>query len=194
MPTSSPVPVFDFSVFMMDAGSGAGGAAGGGAGDKTKLVGAFSEVSGLNAEMDTEEYREGGYNSAPRRFVKWGKYPTLVFKRGITPNSELWDWYYQVVYKAANPVRKNGLVVLRDRGGDPGAGAGAPTTAGAAGFERPAVAVWFFRNALPEKIQGPALNARGNEIAIESLELVHEGLYRLDASAVAGLGTGARAI
>ena len=188
MPTTNPVPVFAFSVFMMDAGTAASGDGAGS--DKTKLVGSFSEVSGLNAEMDTEEYREGGYNSAPRRFVKWGKYPTLVFKRGITPNSELWDWYYQVVYKAANPVRRNGLVVLRDRGGD----AGAATRAGIEGFERPAVAVWFFRNALPEKLQGPALNARGNEIAVESLELVHEGLYRLDASAVAGLGTAGRAI
>ena len=47
------------------------------------------------------------------------------------------------------------------------------------GFDHKAVAGWFFSNALPERLTGPVLNARGNEVAIETLELSHEGLLRL---------------
>ena len=65
--------------------------------------------------METEEYREGGRNSGPHKFIKWGKYPNLVFKRGVTPNTDLWDWYYQVLYGDQSVLRKNGIIVLTDR-------------------------------------------------------------------------------
>src|SRR5262249_33091452 len=155
---------------------------------KSALFGTFSEASGLNAEMETEEYREGGNNTGPHKFVKWGKYPNLVFKRGVTMNADLWDWYYAVLYKTTNPVRKNGIVMLTDRGGGASALAGGPTSLGLPGLDKLPIAIWFFRNALPEKLQGPSLNAKTNEIAIETLELAHEGLYRLGPSMVPGIG------
>ena len=115
MPLVNPVPVFDFTVFLMNAtpvglrGRGVAGVA------SAVLTGTFAEVSGLNAEMETEEYREGGRNTGPHKFIKWGKYPNLVFKRGVTPNTDIWDWYYQVLYGDQSVLRKNGIVVLTDR-------------------------------------------------------------------------------
>lgn len=200
MPLMNPVPGFDFSVFMFDADPsssfGLTDLAGAGVGlAKSALFGSFSEVSGLSAEMETEEYREGGVNTGPHKFVKWGRYPNLVFKRGVTLNTDIWDWYYTAIYKQGEPVRKNGVVVLTDRGSGATAITGTPTPFGLPGIDRLPVAVWFFRNALPEKLQGPQLNAKSNEIAIETLELVHEGLYRYGPAMIPGvIGDAARAL
>jgi phage tail-like protein len=126
----------------------------------------FAEVSGLHSELEVEDYREGGRNLGPRRFPKWGRYPNLVFRRGVTDSTFLWDWWTEVVsqsYTAANgrpPPRRNGVILLD-------------------GLDHRAVAGWFFANALPERLVGPGLGARSSEIAIETLELSHEGLLRL---------------
>lgn len=203
MPVSNPAPAFNFNVFMFDAKPasslgltdllGAGVAIA-----RSALFGSFSEVSGLNAEMETDEYREGGKNDGPHKFVKWGRYPNLVLKRGVTLNADIWDWYYTAVYKLGDPVRKNGVIVLTDRGfsvGDVNAPSLGVPALGLPVFDRMPVAVWFFRNALPEKLQGPPLNAKSNEIAIETLEVVHEGLYRFGPATIPGVvGAGARAV
>jgi len=129
----------------------------------------FSEVSGLNSEIDMEDYREGGRNIGPRRFPRWGRYPNLVLRRGVTSDAALWKWWADVItrsytrqFPGNRPLpRRNGLILLE-------------------GFDHKAVAAWFFANALPERLSGPGLNARSNEIAIETLELSHEGLLRLN--------------
>jgi phage tail-like protein len=193
MPLVNPVPVFDFTVFLTDATPSAGvlsaigGAVAGAVG--ALLTGTFAEVSGLNAEMETEEYREGGLNTGPHKFIKWGKYPNLVFKRGVTPDTGIWDWYYQVLYGNQSVLRKNGVIVLSDRG--PGAGgalSSLPVLGGLAGLARIPTAVWSFSNGLPEKLQGPNLNGKSNEIAIETLEIAHEGLTRLGPAMLPGVG------
>lgn len=191
MPLVNPVPVFDFTVMMLNAkplsSMGAADVAGAALGvAKAMIVGTFSEVSGLDAEMETEEYRQGGANTAPRKFVKWGKYPNLVLKRGVTLNPDLWDWYYATLYKTSDPARKNVLIMLTDRGTGISALTGGPSPLGLPVVDRLPVAVWFCRNALPERMRGPGLNAKSNEIAIETLELAHEGLYRVGASMLPG--------
>jgi phage tail-like protein len=129
----------------------------------------FAEVSGLNSELELEEYREGGRNIGPRRFPKWGRYPNLVFRHGVTDSTFLWDWWTDVISHSFTlpttkaPPRRNGVILLES-------------------VDHKALAGWFFSNALPERLVGPGLNARGNEIAIETLELSHEGLLRLPAS------------
>jgi len=192
MPLTNPVPAFDFNVFMIDSkpfsSVGLTDLAGAGVSlAKAAVFGSFAEVSGLNAEMDTEEYREGGQNRGPHKFLKWGRYPNLVFKRGVTLNTDIWDWYYTTLYKPKDPVRKDGVIVLTDRGLGVTALTGGPSPLGLPGLDRLPVAVWFFRNALPEKVQGPQLNAKSNEIAIETLELVHEGLYRYGPAVIPGV-------
>ena len=158
------------------------------------LTGTFAEVSGLNAEMETEEYREGGRNTAPHKFIKWGKYPNLVFKRGVTLNTDLWDWHYQTLYGSQPVVRRNGIIVLTDRTASVAGLPGLPPIPGLAGLSRSPIAVWLFNNGLPEKLQGPGLNAKTNEIAIETLEVAHEGLTRLGAAGIPGVGEFAASI
>jgi phage tail-like protein len=129
----------------------------------------FAEVTGLNSELDVEEYREGGRNIGPRRFPKWGRYPNLVFRRGVTSSTFLWDWWADVITHSYTlptttaPPRRNGVILLES-------------------LDHRSIAGWFFANALPERLIGPGLNARGGEIAIETLELSHEGVLRLPAS------------
>ena len=200
MPLLNPVPAFNFTVLMFNANpqgsletlaAVGGGAVGVGL---SFLTGTFSDVSGLNAEMETEEYREGGFNIAPRKFLKWGKYPNLVMKRGVTFNTDLWDWYYQVLYGSQEPLRKNGVVILSDRGFGVSAAFDGPTSLGLPVLDKLPVAIWFFRNGLPEKLQGPALNAKANEIAIETLEIVHEGLVRVGPAMIPGVGEALTAV
>ncbi|MBY0395035.1 MAG: phage tail protein, partial [Thermoleophilia bacterium] len=71
---------------------------------------------------------------------------------------ELGLWFGSL---ARDGVTRSALV-LSDRGGGPLAGG--PASFGLPGLDRPPVAIWFFRNALPEKLQGPGLNAKSNEI------------------------------
>jgi phage tail-like protein len=131
----------------------------------------FAEVSGLNSELEMEDFREGGRNIGPRRFPRWGRYPNIVLRRGVTTDTTLWDWWADVIMRsytldakgtpAPKRVPRRNAVILVD------------------GFDHKAIAGWFVSNALPERLSGPGLNARGNEIAIETLELSHEGVLRL---------------
>lgn len=193
MPIVNPVPAYDFNVFLMDARPESGPSFS--TGDlvplaigvgKGVLFGSFSEVSGLNAEMETEEYREGGKNTGPHKFIKWGKYPNLVFKRGVTANADLWDWYDSILYKTSKPVRKDGVIVLNDRGTGASSLLGGPTSLGLPVVDRLPTAIWHFRGALPEKLQGPSLNAKTSEMAIETFELVHQGLRRITLASAPG--------
>lgn len=177
----NPIPGYNFAVVLMAAPTGAS------IDNATATLGqlpsairmGFAEVSGLGADMEIETYHEGGRNQGPLRFVRRGEYPSLVLRRGVTDNTDLWEWFRQVTLTPGPPERRNGLVLAFDR-----------TASGPAGSSTPQpIAIWFFSNALPTRLNGPSLNARGNEIAIESLELAHEGLMRLPRSQVPGLSS-----
>jgi phage tail-like protein len=174
-----PLPVFNFRIYFsqpapestaLDQGDVVATASGlaGPTVSAANGVG-FAEVSGLNSELEIEEYREGGRNIGPRRFPKCGRYQNLVFRRGIGSSTMLWDWWADVISHSYTlptttaPPRRNGVILLED-------------------VNHAALAGWFFANALPERLVGPTLNARSNEIAIETLELSHEGLLRLPSS------------
>jgi phage tail-like protein len=119
-------------------------------------VGAFSECSGLSSDGDAVDYREG--TDIPlnvRKLVGLRKYANIMLKRGYTQNTELWDWYTNIVNGI--PDRRNGTIILMDEA-------------------RNDVMRWNIENAWINKIEGPTFKANGNEIAMESVELVHEGL------------------
>jgi phage tail-like protein len=118
---------------------------------------AFSEVSGLDSETAVIEYRTGSEPNSVRKLPGLTKYPNIVLKRGITQDAELWNWRQRVI--DGDVDRRNGSIVLQDDNG--------------ADQVR-----WNFRNGWPCKLQGPHLNARGNDVAIETLEISHEGLER----------------
>lgn len=119
-------------------------------------VAAFSEVSGLTAEGDPVDYREGtDPTNNVRKLVGLRKYANLMFKRGYTQNTTLWDWYRRIAEGQAD--RRNGSIVLMNEA-------------------HRDVMRWNFDNAWINKIEGPGLNAANNEVAIENMELCHEGL------------------
>ena len=119
------------------------------------IVGSFSEVSGLQAETETEEYHEGGHNNFVYKLPKVTKYPNLVLKRGITAvSSKLWQWHQNVI--AGQIQRQDGSVILLD----------------SIGNERKR---WNFAGAYPVKWVGPDLKGDSNTVAIETLELAHNG-------------------
>jgi phage tail-like protein len=191
MPAVNPSPSFNFEVYMFDSASAGGDARtvfGSVVADlgKTIVFGQFSEVNGLSQEMEVEEYREGGRNTAPHKFLKYGKYPLLTLKRGVTFNTELADWHYQVVHGSGAPRRRDGVVILYDRGGAVPGGSQLPINI--PGLDRTPIGIWFFRKGLPEKVQGPNLNAKSNEIAVETLEIAHEGILRVGLGMIPGAG------
>lgn len=115
----------------------------------------FSECSGLQAEIETHSYLEGGVNGFEHQF--WGrtKYPRLILKRGLTQIDGLWDWYWDVIQGKIK--RKNGTIYLQDNSHNP-------------------VYAWHFKHAIPVKWTGPDLRADSATVAFESVEIVHQGL------------------
>jgi phage tail-like protein len=125
--------------------------------------GGFQECSGLDVEMDVQDYLEGGRNDAVVRRVGRAKYQPLVLKRGMFlgerdwVNRDLWQWLQGAV-AGVRPVRRyDGIVEVMD-------------------VEMHTVARWVFDRGLPAKVSGPQLNARTGEVAIEELHIAHEGL------------------
>jgi phage tail-like protein len=119
---------------------------------------AFQEASGFDSTIDIIEHREGGENTTVRKLPGMTKYSNISLKWGITDDRELYDWHRRIVQ--GDMERKNGSIVLLDRRGEE-------------------VARWNFVRAWPSKWDGPDLNAEGTDVAIEMLELAHEGIERV---------------
>jgi phage tail-like protein len=140
----------------LSAGIGAGGGA-------ALADGSFQECSGLEVEMDVQEYLEGGRNDGVIRRVGRAKYQNLVLKRGMfypgsgQVNRELWEWLQTIVAGKRPVPRYDGVVEVLGVGDE-------------------VVATWVFDRGLPVRLRGPELNARTGEIAIEELHIAHEGL------------------
>jgi phage tail-like protein len=117
----------------------------------------FRECSGLDSSQDPIDYREGIDPLHVRKLPGLVKYSNISLKRGITDDSELWNWRKTVM--DGNIQRKNGSIILLD---DTGA-------------EK---ARWNFVNGWPTKWTGPTFNATGNEVAIETMDIVHEGVEK----------------
>jgi phage tail-like protein len=116
----------------------------------------FSECSGLSTDGDIVEYREGtDKNLWTRKLTGLRKHAHIVLKRGQTVNLDLWSWRKNVL--DGTPDRRSGTITLVDE-------------------QQNSVMFWKFSNGWPVKYDGPSLNAKGNDVAIETLEIVHEGL------------------
>ena len=122
------------------------------------VVGGFSEVSGLQVEIEVQDYREGGLNDYIHRLAGPSRYPSnLVLNRGLTDGETLCNWHQEVAQGIIN--RKSGSIVLLD----------------SAGEEK---LRWDFVEAYPVKWVGPDFRAGTAEVAVETLELVHRGITR----------------
>jgi phage tail-like protein len=118
-------------------------------------LGGFTEVSGLNAESDIIEYREGSDLARMRKLPALLKFGNITLKRGYTQNRGLWEWRKTTLDGATE--RHNGAIVLLDE-------------------SRAPRLRWEFFEAWISKYEGPALNAATNEAAIESIELAVENV------------------
>ncbi|MBE9592051.1 MAG: phage tail protein [Proteobacteria bacterium] len=121
------------------------------------IVGGFSEVAGLQAETEIEEKPEGGVNDYVHKLPKITKYPNITLKRGITDSDALWNWHQDVVNGKFE--RKSGFIILMDSEGN----------------EKWR---WYFEHAYPVKWTGPDLKADNSAVAVETLELAHNGLKK----------------
>jgi phage tail-like protein len=117
----------------------------------------FNDVSGFGSTTDAIEYREGGEPSYTRKLPGQTKYSNLVLKWGITDDRRLADWYKDITQGKVR--RMSGSVILQDTEGN----------------EK---IRWNFFNAWPTKYSAPELTGKGNDVAIDVLELAIEHLER----------------
>jgi phage tail-like protein len=116
----------------------------------------FTEVVGLEAELDVVDYRTGDSPElSVRKLPGLRKYTNITLKRGFTQDASLWDWINNAL--TGNVVRASVAITLLDQAENP-------------------VLVWRLSNAWPCKWTGPTLISKSSEVAIESLEICHEGL------------------
>lgn len=117
----------------------------------------FSDATGFDTTIDVHEYREGGDNTTMRKLPGPTKYGNITLKRGITDDQDLCKWMLAAV--KGNVQRRSGSIIINDLAGNP-------------------KARWNFRDAWPVKWTAPEFSAKGNDVAIETFELAHEGLER----------------
>lgn len=118
----------------------------------------FTDVSGFDSSVDVIEYREGNEATTVRKLPGLTKYGNVSLKWGITDSMDLYNWHKEAA--AGNIQRKNVSIIVIDEAGND-------------------KARWDFVQAWPSKYDAPDFSAKGNDIAIESLELVHEGMSRV---------------
>ncbi|MCD7937362.1 MAG: phage tail protein [Tannerellaceae bacterium] len=119
--------------------------------------GAFQEVSGLDVEAQVIEYRHG--NSPEFSTIKMPgikKFSNITLKKGVFKGDKsYWEWFSKI---KMNTIERVGVTIsLLDEGGAP-------------------VQTWTLKNAWPTKITGTDMKSDGNEVAVETLEVAHEGV------------------
>lgn len=120
----------------------------------------FSEVSFADTTTDPVEYREGNEPPRFRKLSGLTKYGNITLKWGITDSMKLYEWRQRVIALGAEGERKDVSIVLIDEAGND-------------------KARWEIEEAWPSKYDPTDFSAKGNEVAIETLELVHEGFKRV---------------
>jgi len=122
----------------------------------------FQEISGLEAETQIIEYRHS--NSPKFSTIKMpgiAKYSNVTMKRGIfVKDNSFWDWYSKI--KMNTIERSTVTIKLLDEEGKP-------------------TMVWTLENAWPTKVTGTDMKSDGNEVAIDTIEIAHEGLTMANA-------------
>ena len=121
-------------------------------------AGGFSEVTGFDASIDVIEYREGDMTQTPIKVPGLKKYGNITLKQGLVDSMFLYEW--MTAGLEGDVERKTLTITLLDIAGSPAAS-------------------WQIINAWPVKYTAPDFNATSSEVAIESLEIAHEGMTRV---------------
>ncbi|MBD2846100.1 phage tail protein [Paenibacillus sp. IB182496] len=117
----------------------------------------FNEVSGFDASLDVIEYREGNDVTTPRKLPGLAKYSNITLKWGATDSMDLYEWVQECINGTIE--RKTVTIIAIDEEGND-------------------VATWQVIEAWPSKYSAPSFNGMGSEVAVEFLELAHEGMLR----------------
>jgi phage tail-like protein len=125
-------------------------------GDSNNTV-SFSEVSGLTLESEPIEYRSGDdITLTVRKMPGLKKYGNVTMKRGVmTQENGFFTWWNTI--QSGKVERRTVTISLLNE-------------------EHKPVMTWEIQQAWPVKVEGPSLNAKGNEVAVETLEFAHEGM------------------
>jgi phage tail-like protein len=119
-------------------------------------IGAFCEVKGLGGELEVQSYAEGGINDhvhvLPVRHT-WGR---INLRRGVIRDMALWTWYLGGLNGSLG-ARRDGCITVCDESGMP-------------------AVIYMFKRAIATKWHGPDLNALQSAVAIDGIEIAHEGL------------------
>jgi phage tail-like protein len=117
----------------------------------------FKECSGLDTSQDVIEYRNGNEPATPRKLPGQTRFSDITLRRGLTDDAELWQWRESAIN--GDVQRKNGSIVILDEKGE----------------EK---LRWNFSDGWPSRWIGPTLDAAGQDVAIETLDISHEGLRK----------------
>jgi len=122
----------------------------------------FSTANLPSSSTEVIEYREGNEKRPTvRKLTGLNSYENLTLEGGTARDAmALYEWRKQVEDGKIDAARTTIAVVLHDEEGSPGAR-------------------WEFRKAWPTSYDAPDLDATGNEVAIESIEIAHEGVERV---------------
>ncbi len=126
-----------------------------------KLAGFFTECGGIGSENEVIDHKvvDTIGHEIIRKIPGRLKWNDVTLKRGITSNMQIYDWRQTVVEGDTTGARTNCSIHMLDR-------------------EYNDLAVWNFTNAWPSKVSGPAIKSDSNEIGIEEVTIVHEGMER----------------
>jgi phage tail-like protein len=122
------------------------------------VIAGFSECTGLNSEQNVIEYREGNEGITPRKLPGLTKFGNITLKRGVVLDfNEFYTWRKTVM--DGDITRKTVAIALHNE-------------------KHVEVTRWTLLHAWPSKYTGPDLKASANEVAVESIEIAHEGLEK----------------
>jgi phage tail-like protein len=121
------------------------------------IRGAFTDVGGIDTTIEVTEFPEGGLRT-PKKLPGKVKYSNITLKYGLTDDRFFYDWMLEAA--KGNIARLSGSIVIMD-------------------LQGLAKVRWNFFEAWPVSWKGAALSAKGNEYAIEEVDLAHEGIERV---------------
>lgn len=122
-------------------------------------AGQFSEVTGLGAQLEVLAHPEGGRNDYVHQLPVRHSYTRIVLRRGVVRDPGLFFWYQAGLTQSIGARRDGAIVLLTTR-------------------QVPAIG-WIFRGGLAAAWKGPELKAGDNAVAVESIEIAHEGLLQI---------------
>ncbi len=152
---SAPVANYNFEVRLLDSAAKIVTGVGKLFGADVPVDAGFKECSGLEGTLQVEPYPEGGRNDTTLQFAGRMEWSHITLTKGAGTSAAMWDWYKSFI--AGRGKRRDGLIVLHNDLRQP-------------------VLTWKFKRGLPVRWSGPTLDAQGRDVAIETLEIAHEGL------------------